>query len=269
MKKYISEALGTMILVLFGCGVAVFSNGNFIATACAFGLSVIAASYIIGGVSGCHINPAITLGSWLSGRTSGKDAIGYVVGQLVGAFVGALVLFVIVKTLYPSEFFDGIKHMDPKPNLVGANLLAPFETGTVKAFGALLAEIVGTFVFVLVALAITDEKKGNGKIAGVVIGVTLILIHFMLIPITGCSVNPARSFGPAIFYGGKALGQLWIFVLGPIVGATLSAVVWGCYSESSVFQKFNAFGAWTKAAAADVKAKADAAAAQKPETPQE
>ncbi len=208
-----------MILVLMGCGVAVSLNcssvcdlvtanaATVIGTSLAFGLSVVAMAYAIGGISGCHINPAITFGMWLSKRISGKDAIMYVIFQTIGAIIGAAVLYALA----------------PNSGL-GANGLQPeISLGT-----GFLAEVIFTFVFVLVVLGTTDSEKGAGNFAGLAIGLSLVLVHLVCIRYTGTSVNPARSIGPAIFAGGAALDQLWIFIVAPLIGAALSALVWKC-----------------------------------------
>lgn len=219
MKKYIAEMTGTMVLVLMGCGSAVFA-GNLAGTvgagvgtigvALAFGLSVVAMAYAIGGISGCHINPAITLGVYLSGRMKGKDAAMYMVFQVIGAVIGSALLYALIAT----GGHDG-------PTSTGSNSFGEGETAQ-----AFLAEAVFTFIFVLVALGATDPKKGAGSLAGLAIGLTLTLVHIVCIPITGTSVNPARSIGPALFEGGIALSQLWLFIVAPFVGAALSALVW-------------------------------------------
>ena len=214
MKKFLAEMIGTMVLVLMGCGVAVSLNcgvdtASVVGTALAFGLSVVAMAYAIGGISGCHINPAITLGVWLSKRMSGKEAAMYMVAQFIGAVIGSVILFALTST---STEIAG----------TGANAI---QTGATVTSG-LIAEIVFTFVFVLVVLGTTDEKKGAGNLAGLAIGLTLVLVHLVCIRYTGTSVNPARSFGPALFQGGAALEQLWIFIVGPFVGGALAAGVW-------------------------------------------
>ncbi len=218
MKKYIAEMIGTMVLVLMGCGSAVFAGSiagtvgagvGTIGVALAFGLSVVAMAYAIGGISGCHINPAITLGVFLSGRMSGKDAGMYMLFQVIGAILGSAILFTLVST----GSHDG-------PTATGSNGYASGEM--LQAF---IAEAVFTFIFVLVVLGATS-KKGNASLAGLAIGLTLVLVHIVCIPITGTSVNPARSIGPAIFQGGEALSQLWLFIVAPLVGAALSAGVW-------------------------------------------
>ena len=215
MKKYLAEMIGTMVLVLMGCGTAVSLNcgvdpASVVGTAIAFGLAVVAMAYTIGGISGCHINPAITLGCLLSGRISGKDAGMYMIFQTIGAIIGAAVLFLCTST--SGEAIVG----------TGANAC---QAG-VSVMGGLVAEIVFTFVFVLVVLGTTDAKKGAGNFAGLAIGLSLILVHLVCIRYTGTSVNPARSIGPALFQGGEALSQLWIFIVGPFIGAALSAIVW-------------------------------------------
>lgn len=226
MKRYLAEAVGTMVLVLMGCGSAIFNAGGagsvawVFPVACAFGLSVVAMAYTIGGVSGCHINPAITLGCLFSGRISGKDAGMYMIFQTIGAIAGSLILYILVKVFEP----------------VGATLTGSNGFGEGQLVQAFIAEAVFTFVFVLVVLGTTDSKKGAGAFAGLAIGLTLILVHIVCIPITGTSVNPARSVGPAIFdavYGSsKALGQLWLFIVAPFAGAALSAIVWKAIGTS-------------------------------------
>lgn len=207
--------VGTMVLVLMGCGTAVSLNcgvdtASVVGTAMAFGLAVVAMAYAIGGISGCHINPAITLGCLLTGRISGKDAGMYMVFQVIGALIGSAVLY-----LCTSASGDAIVG-------TGANAC---QAG-VSVAGALVAEIVFTAVFVLVVLGTTDSKHGAGNFAGLAIGLSLILVHLVCIRYTGTSVNPARSIGPALFAGGEALSQLWIFIVGPFVGALLSAGIW-------------------------------------------
>lgn len=219
MRKYLAEMIGTMVLVLMGCGSAVFA-GNMADTvgagvgtlgvAFAFGLAVIAMAYTIGGISGCHINPAITLGVWLSGRMNSKDAGMYMVFQIIGAIIGSLILYLLVST----GAHNG-------PTMTGSNTFIPSDMGQ-----AFIVEALFTFIFVLVVLGSTDEKKGAGNLAGLAIGLTLVLIHIVCIPITGTSVNPARSIGPAIIEGGQAMSQLWLFIVAPFIGAAFSALVW-------------------------------------------
>lgn len=221
MRKYLAEAVGTMVLVLMGCGAAVSlgctSNdpalaSTVIGTALAFGLSVVAMAYAIGGISGCHINPAITLGVWMSGRMSGKDAGMYMLFQTIGGILGAAILWLCTTT--SGDAIVG----------TGANACQP----GVEIMGGLVAEIVFTAIFVLVVLGSTDSKKGAGNFAGLAIGLSLVLVHLVCIRYTGTSVNPARSIGPALFQGGAALSQLWIFIVGPFVGAAIAALIWKC-----------------------------------------
>ena len=208
-----------MVLVLMGCGSAVFAGGvadtvgagvGTIGVAMAFGISVVAMAYTIGNISGCHINPAITLGVWLSGGMKPKRALMYMLFQIVGAIIGSLILSLLVST----GTHDG-------PTATGSNT---FDPGNIAQ--AFIAETVFTFIFVLVVLATTDQKKGAGNFAGLIIGLTLILIHIVCIPITGTSVNPARSIGPALMEGGQAMEQLWLFIVAPFLGGAISAGVW-------------------------------------------
>ena len=219
MKKYLAELIGTMVLVLLGCGSAVFAGSapgavmtgvGTLGVAFAFGLAVIAMAYTIGGISGCHINPAITLGVWLSGRMNGKDAGMYMAFQFVGALIGSAIIYLLISTGGHAG-----------PTATGSN---GFADGAMVQ--ALIAEVVFTFIFVLVVLGSTDSKKGAGNLAGLAIGLTLVLIHIVCIPITGTSVNPARSFGPALFAGGAALSQLWVFIVAPFIGGALAAFCW-------------------------------------------
>lgn len=219
MRKYLAEMIGTMVLVLMGCGSAVFAGNaagevsqgvGTLGVAFAFGLSVVAMAYTIGGVSGCHINPAITLGIWLSGKMTNKDAIMYMIFQIIGAVIGSLILTLLISTGGHAG-----------PTMSGSNTFDPGETAQ-----AFIAEAVFTFIFVLVVLGSTDEKKGAGNLAGLAIGLALVLIHIVCIPITGTSVNPARSIGPALMEGGQALSQLWLFIVAPFVGAAFSSLVW-------------------------------------------
>ncbi len=216
MKKYLAEMVGTFVLTFLGCGTAVSLNcgadtASVVGTAIAFGLSVVAMAYAIGGISGCHINPAITLGVWCSGRMTGKDAIGYMVAQVIGAIIAAALLAGVVAT---------------SPGLAagtttGANACAAGQ------MNGLLVEAVLTFIFVLVVLGATSKTNGaTNNFAGLAIGLTLILIHLVGIHYTGTSVNPARSIGPAIFEKGQALTDLWVFVVGPFAGAICAALCW-------------------------------------------
>lgn len=216
MKKYLAELVGTFVLTFLGCGTAVSLNcgsdtASVVGTAIAFGLSVVAMAYTIGGISGCHINPAITLGVLLSGRMSVKDAVGYWVGQVVGAILAAAVLFAAVSTATVS----------PEGTLTGANACS---AGVANGF---LVEVVLTTLFVLVVLGATAKTNGaTNNFAGLAIGLSLILIHLVGIHWTGTSVNPARSIGPALFEGGQALSELWVFICAPLIGGALAALIW-------------------------------------------
>jgi aquaporin Z len=222
MKKYLAEMVGTMVLVLMGCGTAVSlgcdpvnNQASVVGTALAFGLSVVAMAYTIGGISGCHINPAITLGVFLSGRMSGKDAGMYMLFQVIGGILGAAILYAITT----SAGLTG----------TGANDLQAIDGAgdTVSLAGGFLAEMFFTCVFVLVVLGATAKTNGaTNNFAGLAIGLSLVLVHLACIRYTGTSVNPARSIGPALFQGGTALSNLWIFIVAPLVGGALAAGVW-------------------------------------------
>ena len=204
MKKLICEFVGTMMLVLLACGVAVATGVNYIGTALAFGLVIVAMAYSIGNVSGCHINPAVSLGMAIAGRMTWKECIQYMVAQVLGAIAGAGLLGLILGS------FESL----------GAN---GYNGTTVTVWIALLVEVILTFVFVLTILGVTDKKE-NGHATGIVIGLTLTLVHLFGLPFTGTSVNPARSIGPAIFQLGDAIKELWVFIVAPLVGATLAAL---------------------------------------------
>jgi aquaporin Z len=213
MKKYVAELIGTLVLVLMGCGSAVIAGGNIqnVGISFGFGLSVVAMVYAIGSISGCHINPAITISMLVAGKISAKDTIYYIIFQCVGAIIGAGILYAIV---------SGNASYNITTIGLGANTYNSFSLISV-----LLAEIVFTFIFVLVVHGSTHERVPKG-FAGLAIGLTLVLIHLVCIPIDGTSVNPARSLGPAIFQQGIALSQLWVFWVAPIIGGILAAVVW-------------------------------------------
>jgi aquaporin Z len=224
MKKYLAELIGTFSLVLFGCGSAVIAGTSVVGPsgigllgiAIAFGFAVVAMAYAIGGISACHINPPVTIGVLVAGKMEVKDAIGYIIAQCIGAIFGAAVLYVIVL---------GRPDWQMTEWGLGANGWGEGYLGGYNTFSAFAIEAVMTFLFLFVILAVTS-KFGNGTMAGLAIGVTLMLIHLVAIPVTGTSVNPARSLGPALFAGGKALMQLWLFFVAPIVGAVAAALVW-------------------------------------------
>ena len=224
MKKYAAEFIGTFSLVLFGCGSAVIAGTSavgpsgigLLGISIAFGFAVVAMAYAIGGISGCHINPAVTIGVLTAGKMTGKDAIGYIVSQCLGAILGSAVLYLIV--LGRPGFTMPIWGL-------GANGWGDGYLGNYNTLSAFVIEAVMTFLFIFVILA-TTSKFGNSAMAGLAIGVTLMLIHLVAIPVTGTSVNPARSLGPALFSGGKALAQLWLFFVAPILGAVIAALGW-------------------------------------------
>lgn len=210
MKKYLCECIGTAVLVLFGCGSAAVA-GEILGTlgiAMAFGLSIVAMAYVIGNVSGCHINPAVSLAMLISKKMSVKDFIGYVVAQVIGAIAGIGILYAIMTNAGFDIVAKGL----------GAN-----SFGSLNAFGAILVEVVLTFVFIYTILGVTSDDK-KSSVAGIVIGLTLAFVHIMGIPLTGTSVNPARSIAPAIFLGGEALKQVWVFIVAPFIGSALAAV---------------------------------------------
>ena len=216
MKKYIAECVGTFVLTFLGCGTAMFlgcgTPAGVVGTAIAFGLAVVAMAYTIGEISGCHINPAITFAVALSGRMSWKDACGYWVGQVIGGILAGALLLLVSKVVAAPDLTGAL----------GSNGVA--NAGGVG--GAFLVEVIATFLFVLVVLGATDAKYGAGKPAGLAIGLSLILIHLVCINLTGTSVNPARSIGPALFAGGDALKDVWVFICAPLVGGALSALAW-------------------------------------------
>ncbi|MBQ7871794.1 MAG: MIP family channel protein [Oscillospiraceae bacterium] len=210
MKKYIAEFIGTFVLVLFACGTAAVvgcdaaSGSGYLLTALAFGLVIVAMAYSIGNISGCHINPAVSIAMLVSGKMSFKDFIGYVISQFLGAIAGAAVLMALVG----------------KDSGLGANAL---YNGNIAL--SILVEIILTFVFVIAILGVTSKKE-NSAVSGLVIGLTLTLVHILGISFTGTSVNPARSFGPALLVGGDALKNIWVFIVAPLVGGVLAALVY-------------------------------------------
>ncbi len=212
-KKYIAELIGTMVLVLMGCGAAVFAGSTIgsVGISFAFGLSVLAMVYAIGGISGCHINPAVTISMFAAGKINSKDAALYILAQCIGGVIGAGVLYWIA---------SGRSSFNIAVSGLGANQFTSFSLTS-----AFVAEVVMTFIFLLVIHGSTSNRAPKG-FAGLSIGLSLVLIHLVSMPITGTSVNPARSLGPALFVGGAALNQLWLFWLAPIIGGLLAAVVW-------------------------------------------
>lgn len=210
MKKFIAEFIGTMVLVVFGCGTAAVTgcngdpNAAYIITALAFGLVIVAMAYSIGNISGCHINPAVSLAMLISGKITVNDFIGYIIAQFLGGIAGAAILVGIIGKGYG----------------LGCNGL--YEGDVVSS---LIVEVILTFVFVLAVLGATSKPE-NSSTAGLVIGLSLTLVHILGIFFTGTSVNPARSFGPALFMGGDSLLNVWVFIVAPLVGGAIAAVVW-------------------------------------------
>lgn len=223
--KFIAELIGTFGLVLFGCGAAAVAGGDTIAglhglgllgISFAFGLSVVVMAYAIGGITGCHINPAITIAMLVAGKIKISDAVVYIIAQMAGALLAAFVLMTILKGLPGFQMTEWA---------LGSNGWGEGYQNAYNTTSAFITEAVLTFLFLFVIFA-TTSKWGNSTMAGLAIGLTLVLIHLVAIPITGTSVNPARSFGPAILAGGKALSQLWLFIVAPIVGGIVAAVFW-------------------------------------------
>jgi aquaporin Z len=217
MKKYLAELVGTFILVLFGCGTAVVAGDKvgILGIAFAFGLSLIGAAYGIGPISGCHINPAVSLGVWVAGRMTLGEMIGYWVGQFLGAILAAWVLLVIAV---------GTTGYSLAANGLGQNGWGPGYQGGYNMDSAILFEFVATTIFVIVILGSTHKNAPLG-FAGLAIGITLVAIHLLGIHITGTSVNPARSLGPAIFAGGTALQQVWLFLVFPSIGGIVAGLL--------------------------------------------
>ena len=229
IKKYIAEFIGTCVLVTLGCGTAMLvgcdaaAGCGYLLTALAFGLVIVGMAYCIGNISGCHINPAVSLGVLISGGIGVKDFIGYVISQCLGALAGAGILEAIFG-------LGGVKDMtgtaDGLPG-IGSNGLAGVNG---SAAAGLLVEIVLTFIFVMTILGVTSKKANHGSFGGLIIGLTLTLVHIFGIGLTGTSVNPARSFGPALlaaFAGNTApIAALWVFIVGPFIGAALAAVIY-------------------------------------------
>lgn len=223
MRKYVAEFIGTCVLTTLGCGTAMLvgcdagAGSGYLLTALAFGLSIVAMAYSIGNISGCHINPAVSLGVLLSGGMDIKEFIGYVISQILGALAGASLLFLI--------FVQGT--VNDQTGAIGSNGLAGVGG---SAMAGVLVEVVLTFIFVLTILGVTSSKFDHGPVAGLVIGFTLTFVHIFGIGLTGTSVNPARSIGPAIVsaISGNAepLSSLWVFIVAPLIGGALAAIVY-------------------------------------------
>ncbi len=211
MKKYFCECIGTAVLVLFGCGVAVVTGGDLVPTSLAFGLSIIAMAYVIGNTSGCHVNPAVSLAMLINKKISVKDFVFYVIAQIIGAFIGAGLLYFIIHSTGAEKI-----------TVLGANGFGDASAVGINAIGAFVIEAILTFVFIYTILGVTsDEKKSS--VAGIVIGLTLAFVHLLGIAFTGTSVNPARSLAPAVILGGDALKQVWLFIVAPLVGSAIAA----------------------------------------------
>ena len=216
VKKFFAELIGTCVLVVFGCGTAMLvgcdaaSGCGYILTALAFGLVIVAMAYSIGNVSGCHINPAVSIGFLVAGKMKVKDFFTYVIAQFAGATIGTLILKIV---------FD-MGGLTDQTGAFGSNALVHGAIGL-----SVFVEIILTFVFVLTILGVTSKEE-NGSVAGLVIGFTLTLVHILGIGLTGTSVNPARSFGPALFAGGSALASLPVFIVAPLIGGALAALVY-------------------------------------------
>ena len=223
IRKYVAELIGTMVLTMVGCGVAVVvgcsTPAGVVGTALAFGLSVVAMAYCIGRVSGCHINPAITIGMYVDKRIDTRDAVGYIVFQFIGGIIGAVLLWAILSQTGDWSAAIGL----------GQNGYGEASDSDITIAGALIVEILMTFIFVLAALGVTSTKATSAQ-AGLVIGLTLVLVHLMAIGLTGTSVNPARSFGPALMMlvegSSLAIEQVWLFIVAPVIGAIIAGLVW-------------------------------------------
>ena len=229
-NKYVAEFIGTFTLVLMGCGSAVIAGSNgttgvgLLGISFAFGLSVVAMAYAIGHISGCHINPAITIGMVVAGRMKASESIGYIVAQILGAIAGAGILYVIA---------GGKPGFDISATGLGQNGYDAASPQGYSMVSGFIAEVVFTAIFLLVIFGSTSTKNIHGGFAGLAIGLSLVLIHIVGIPVTGVSVNPARSIGPAIFVGGTALSQLWLFIIAPVAGSIIAAFIWRYFVETT------------------------------------
>jgi len=217
-QKYLAELIGTFVLVFFGCGAAVIAGTSLgvLGIAAAFGLAVLVMVYAIGPVSGCHINPAITVAMFVNGKIPSRDALLYIVVQCIGAIIAAALLLAVA---------SGLPSYSLAVNGLGQNGYGIASPGGYSMVSGLLAEIILTFVFLMVIFGATSKAAPAG-FAGIAIGLSLTLVHIVGIMITGTSVNPARSLGPALLVGGTALAQLWMFIIAPLIGAILAALVW-------------------------------------------
>ena len=218
MRKYVAELVGTAALVFMGCGSAVIAGQRigYLGISFAFGLTVLAMVYAIGNISGCHINPAITVAMLVTGKIKSKDAVAYIIAQCVGAIIGAGILLIVAR---------GLPTYSTAISGLGQNGYGSKSPGGYSMLASFIAEIVLTALFLFVIFGSTSKSAPQG-FAGISIGLTLVLIHIVGIPITGTSVNPARSLGPAVFVQGEALTQLWLFWAAPIIGAIIAALAW-------------------------------------------
>ncbi len=217
MKKMVAEVIGTAALVFFGCGAAIFAGAEIgtAGIAAAFGLAIVAMAYGIGAISGCHINPAVSFGAMVAGRMSVGDMIQYWIAQFIGATVGAAILYLIA-----TNTADGVSAAGG----MGTNGWGADYGGGYNMTAAFVFEVVATFLFLVTILGVTHGKGGHPAVAGLAIGLALWVIHLVGIKITGTSVNPARSFGPALFHM-DAMKQLWLFIVAPLIGAGLAGVL--------------------------------------------
>ncbi|MDR0831929.1 MAG: aquaporin [Bacillales bacterium] len=236
LRKFLAELIGTCVLVLFACGVAVWTDVDTVATALAFGLVIIAMAYSIGNISGCHINPAVSLAMLIRKKLTVKEFFVYVSAQVLGAIIGATLLGLILRdfgALGGNTIQDALKTETTIP--IGSLFIPGFKLDTLSYVLAFLAEIILTFVFVLTILGVTDERKKYNKVAGLVIGFTLALVHLLGLGLTGTSVNPARSIGPAILQAiageTTSLEQIWIWILAPLAGGALAALIYPFLSK--------------------------------------
>lgn len=218
MRKYVAEFIGTFVLTFVSCGAAAVSGGidrvlGILGIAAAFGLSIVAMAYSIGNISGCHINPAVSLAMLISKRMTGKDFAGYVIAQVLGGIAAAALLKLVGSMC------------DPVITGLGTNGYGEASYVGLNMEGALIVEIVLTCIFLIAILGVTSKESFSG-VAGLVIGLTLTFVHIIGIPLTGTSVNPARSLGPALLAGGEALSQVWVFIAGPLIGAAIAALIW-------------------------------------------
>lgn len=218
-QQCIAEFFGTFVLVFMGCGSAVLAGSHigFLGISFAFGLSVVAMAYAVGHISGCHINPAITVSMWSTGKITGKETAGYIIAQVLGAIAGSALLYFIAM---------GKADYSLAANGLGQNGVEAGSPDHYSLVSGLVTEIVLTAIFLVVVHGSTSKNNSNGSLAGLAIGLSLTLIHIVGIPVTGVSVNPARSIGPALFVGGAALANLWVFIVGPLVGGLIGGAIW-------------------------------------------